>query len=295
VCAGEIKTWDLKTGKLRTVFAPKGIETFTRLVLSPDGKTIVTGSYALGGSYDGTIDFWGAGSGRHLRQVKWPGTIIQSLATSADGRLLAAGGYRGQWTKEPRVLRIFDMRTGKELACLEEGWRISSLAFAPDSRLLIVAHCDGRVRILNTENWTLQRELRGGGGLAAAAACPGGGNQLAIVTSVSDSLNKIAIWDYSAGRRIRTLDGTTADVGCMAYSPDGSILVIGETSLQPAPTTGAREFSGSLKICQLNKGIVRTMAPNIGTVRSIAFSPSGKYMACCVQGDESSIRVWTMR
>ena len=142
-CVGQIMLWDVHAAKGRAVITREGIPTFTRLVFSPDGKTIVSGSYAPDGSNDGTIDFWDVASRRHIRQVKWPGTIVHSLAMSGDGRLLAAGGYRGEWVKDTKVLRIIDMQSGKDVARLEDGLRIVSLAFSPDNKLLVAAHVTG--------------------------------------------------------------------------------------------------------------------------------------------------------
>lgn len=67
--------------------------------------------------------------------------LIEALALSPDGHLLASGG-------RDRKIKIWDLSRGDELAVLVgHGGRVRSLAFSPDGSLLASAADDGTVRI----------------------------------------------------------------------------------------------------------------------------------------------------
>ena len=59
------------------------------IVYSPDGSTIATGSW------DGTVKFWDAASGRERAAFKWPIGRVYCLAYAPDGLRIAAGGDLG--------------------------------------------------------------------------------------------------------------------------------------------------------------------------------------------------------
>jgi WD40 repeat protein len=119
------------------------------------------------------------------------------------------------------------------------------------------------------------------------------GHQLAAVTPVGDLVNQIVIFDYLTGERIRALKGNTADVGCMAFSPDGALLAVGETGLRSKPIVkGEPVFSPSLKVCEIRNGLLVTMATSLNAVSRVAFSPSGDHLACCT---DDALLVWKLR
>ncbi len=106
------------------------------IVFSPNGQNLATGHY------DGEIRIWAAANGE-LLQVIDTGTVIESLAYSPDGTVLASGeGYFDN------NINLWDTATGALLRTLEgHNSSVGSLAFSPDGQLLASGSYDGNVRL----------------------------------------------------------------------------------------------------------------------------------------------------
>ena len=107
----------------------------TRMVFSPDGKLLATGTFR-----SNTIKLWETATNRKLRDLEGGGqtsmTIAPAIAFSRDGRLVAAsaGGNSA---------KVWDVLSGRELASLAgaQGSMLASagvyfIAFASDTRLV---------------------------------------------------------------------------------------------------------------------------------------------------------------
>src|SRR5689334_13818425 len=69
-------------------------------------------------------------------------TIVASVAFTADGTTLASGGCDG-------MVKLWDVKTGKELATLQGGGgdHVYAVAFSPDSKTLAVGRQTGPVEL----------------------------------------------------------------------------------------------------------------------------------------------------
>jgi RNA polymerase sigma factor (sigma-70 family) len=177
--AGEDQTlrlWDTDTRTERRRFqGPK--EGWCRLVFSRDGKRLVS----IGNSR--LVRLWDTetGEGRDALNLA-PGTD-RDLAVSADGKLLATSDSQGN------TIRLWDLRTGKELRQIANDPPASALAFSPDDKILAA-----------------------------------GGERQEGKTLIS---SPIRLWDVNSGRELRRLSGHVFGVSALAFSPDGKRLVSG--------------------------------------------------------------------
>jgi RNA polymerase sigma factor (sigma-70 family) len=127
---GELRLWDVATGKERGPLSqvpPKGIH---GLILSADGKVLITGS---GNTF--TVWEWDGKDGlkeRHSDQAE-ESAFVYGLALAPDGKTLAV-------TWDAKV-HLYDVATGKRRATLEksDGVCWGPLVYGPDGKTVVAS------------------------------------------------------------------------------------------------------------------------------------------------------------
>jgi WD40 repeat protein len=130
--AGTLQLWSIRTGQfIGTINAHRG--GITSVAFSPDGESVVTGSY------DHTVKVWNL-STRTSITLAGHNNVVNAVAVNPDGRTLASAGRDG--------VKIWDLRTGREIGSIPgfSDW-VQSLAFSPDGKLLATGGFDGTIRI----------------------------------------------------------------------------------------------------------------------------------------------------
>jgi RNA polymerase sigma factor (sigma-70 family) len=88
----------------------------------------------------------------------------------------------------------------------------------------------------------------------------------------------IRIWDAAGGKQLRTLEGHTDGILCLAYSPDGKTLA-------------SASADGTIRTWDPDKGTeLQNLAGHTGRVRWVAWSHDGKQLASA--GADGTVRVW---
>lgn len=209
---------------------PVGMEAATSLALSPDGKRLAVAQ----------------GNRVLVRDATQPGLpvlstleghrdVVQSLAWSPDGALLAAGGYR--------TVRVWQASSGQEKYRLDEPLqgRVTGLVFlppptaaaavtpaaaAPATLLLADAPPGGAA--------TLQRWILGQNQPAQTVATAHADSILCLTLSRDARLlatggadNLAKVWDTATLRETARIEGHTGHVLALAFSPDSRMLVTG--------------------------------------------------------------------
>jgi WD40 repeat protein len=129
-----------------TYESPETVEGFA---LSPDGSRIIT--YTLDRTIEVTsgednvrLATWDAETGNHVDEVKFSGSLIQTLRFSPDGNLLAMGNGSEVWIWDTGTWQVKEKRAGH----LSE---IVDLAFTSQGRNLLSASRDGTIRVWSLE------------------------------------------------------------------------------------------------------------------------------------------------
>jgi RNA polymerase sigma factor (sigma-70 family) len=206
----DIRVWDAETGKELRRFDNRG---GWQVALSPDGKLLA----ALGPTaVNGHIAVWDVATGAKVRELTLEGNFdgCMSLAFSPDGKKLLSGG--------DRVLRLFDLVTGKQLDLFEAGPQVRRLAYSPDGKTFAVGRHDTSARIYDAETLKKLHELPGHKYLVRHLVYTPDGKALITV----DGDKTIRFWDVATGKKGREI---TCDdfLECVAVSPDGGTLATG--------------------------------------------------------------------
>jgi RNA polymerase sigma factor (sigma-70 family) len=162
---GEVRLWDTATGKpLPSLTGHKRL--VISVAFSPDGKTLVSGSY------DGTTRLWDVGGAREVGRVGDGLAPVQDAAFSPDGKtLIMQTGYVGD-----HAVRFWDVAGAKEVRRLG-GHRsnVTALAFTPDGRALASGSADRSVILWDVAGRKEQRRLAlDDGDVIAVAISPDG-------------------------------------------------------------------------------------------------------------------------
>ena len=102
------------------------------IVLTPDGKTLASGSA------DETIRIWDTSTGNQLLSL--PSEKTRTLAISVDGKILASSNTEN--------IKLWDISTGTQLKTLKvEDESVTKLAISPDGKMLASGNHDGKIRL----------------------------------------------------------------------------------------------------------------------------------------------------
>jgi WD40 repeat protein/uncharacterized caspase-like protein len=202
----------------------------TRMVFSPDGRLLATGTYR-----SNTIKLWETATNRKLRDLSSSGQtapgLAPAIAFSRDSRLVAASAADNS-------VKIWDVNSGREVQTLTGSQATMSAAigvffigFASDNRLVTVSDA-ARVWDLNTGRELRTLELAGSAtagftGTEGGMAISADGTQFVLLTDDSDAHARVI--DLSSGREVRDvkLSDKRVDTINFAFAPDGRVLAAG--------------------------------------------------------------------
>ena len=255
----------------------------TRLVFSPDGRLLATGTMR-----SNTIKLWETATNRKLRDLSSSGqssfAIAPSIAFSRDSRLVAASAADNS-------VRVWDVMSGREMHSLAgqvvgiQGSMVAAIGvyfigFASDNRLVTVSDA---IRV-----WDLStgRELRnfpidvssisGLNGTDNGLILSADGTQLLVVT---DNLEpQIRFIDLASGRDVRTVkvSGNQIENLQLAFNSEGNLLAAG---LQ----------NNRLKLWNLTTKKDHELGPATKQFSPIKFSRDGRLLAL---SENYIIKLW---
>ena len=170
--------WDFSTRQPLTELP----ESCNRVAFSPDGQTLIAGSY-------NAINFWDIDTAAKLRSVAQKGSTI-SLAVSLKGNKLAASTHL--------TLKVFDLSDlGRFVTLTGFEPRIWTSAFSPDGNLLAAGSSDQTIRIWNVSSW--------GASNAPIQVLRGHGSEVHALAFAPDK-RLLASGDYRGGILLWDLD-----------------------------------------------------------------------------------------
>jgi WD40 repeat protein len=272
-----VRVWDVHTGKELLTFSGHTAPV-RALAWSPDGKWIASGGGGKEGGekvriWDTDIQIWNSATGvaRKNGRIKGSTDIINSIAISADGKWLAAGGA-------DRKVRIYEFPTIKdkhELSGHTEA--IHGVAFSRDSSKLVSVGGDFHVRVWeSTTGAAIRAEAPYKGVVFSAAFHPN--SRSVLVGGAEPNVAKLLDAATLAVRQV--YEGHTAQVTAVAISHDGKTVATGSTDR-------------SIKLFDAANGVCyRTVAGHAEEVTSLSFSPDGTRLASASL--DHTCRIWEL-
>jgi WD40 repeat protein len=291
-----IKLRDAHSGEEKvTIFAHDGF--VLDLAFSPDSRSLVSTSE------DRSVRLWEVPTGRAIGSFHGHTDFVQAVAFAPDGRELASGGLDG-------AIKIWDLRTSLPVVFKGQTEMAQGLWYRRDGRRVVyvpqvlegqgvmkgwdpsTGELDPTLTGINPDK--LQNEYVPPSSYYAyeAAAHPVtsfDGTQVARVTNITSwyaneqrsksySTSAVEVRDVATGRVLYSLVGHTADVVCIAFSPDGQRIATAslDRTVKVWETATGRE--------------VFTLRGHSAGVVALAFSPDGHRLVS--GGIDLTTRVW---
>jgi WD40 repeat protein len=286
--AGEVKVWDVHTGRELLVLKHTG-SGLVSVAYSPDGKRLASAGQKLDGkplagagqkpgpaAVVGEVKVWDAETGQEVFTIEAPADYDEqrTVAYSPDGKRLTHVSVSPSDHKSS-TMTMWDAQTGRELLTQKAHGRVTMVAFSPDGKRLVT----GAGRFGNT-GALIDREVR--------------------------------VWDAETGQELDSLKRHANQVTSVAFSPDGSRLasacldgtvnVWDATTRQEARTVPggilspdgkhqAGRVGNEVKVWDTQTGReTLTLTGHTGRVQSVAFSPDGQRLVSAAA--DRTVKVW---
>jgi WD40 repeat protein len=295
---GDVRAWDVATGKLRRTFQHAPPRHLSWLELSPNGRSFITfdqlpGEFELHPPLAASLWDVETGESRELGR-----DLVGVSVYTPEGQTLALEAQ-----DEKRVVtavKLFDVPTAREKLSIpvteKEARRVGWMLMSPDGRQLVAQVRDET----NTgQHWLKFWDVATGQERASITgekqayfmwmAYSPDSKTLAVTTLSRKGGNKLFVFDAAAGKVRYVIDvPEKATLWRPAFSPDGQWIALATQALPDTPGAEpeAEDIAQAhIHLIEAATGAARetiTSAP--GLTESICFSPDGRMLASSGDG-----------
>ena len=272
-----IGIWETSTFNLTTTLQTSPVGLAGVLAFAPDGKSLATFGEIWNGNAESSYSqmvAWDLATGKQKTVISpSPYSSANSVAFSPDGNSIAVGGLQASSYAGEGWVGVWDVKSQKLKTSLnsQAGTPITSVAFSSDGSLLADAS-DGKwygsvLEVWNIANSALVDSIPVGARRIHTIAFSPMGDVLATAGPQSD----VQLWHASTGTLVGDFTtSATNGITCLAFSPDGSRLVL----------CGSRNWEGyQIGVIELwdtaSGQLLKSVNTGLYSLNSVAFAHDG--------------------
>ena len=209
---GHVKLWDLQTASLKTDLESEE-SSVSSLVFSPDGKKV-----AIAGSR-GKVSLLDASNLKAVASYSVFEENITGLAWGQDGTLVVSGSEGS--------IKTLVANTGKEILNFERlEYGVRTIDLSPDGASLVVGTNDGTIQRLQLTGKSLWKSSLSSAEPVVARFSPDGAS-----IAIGGTDGTLRLLDSSTGKIVYSLTNHSDSLSTLAFSPNGTRLLVGTGSL----------------------------------------------------------------
>jgi dipeptidyl aminopeptidase/acylaminoacyl peptidase len=221
---GSVSLWDTAAHRLITTLHVRNSRGFDGVAFSPNGSILAAAND------DGQTYLWKAGNYQPVGTLPDPdGRGVNSVAFSPNGKTLAAADNNGG-------VYLWNMTTHTPTTIRAPGGpEVNGVAFSPDGTMLAAGDSGGTIYLWDLPTHTpTTLHAPPGQEVGDVAFSPDGKVLAATITNMSNVSIRThppstRLWEVATHTLIATFhDHNTAGLFRLAFSPDGSILAVGD-------------------------------------------------------------------
>ena len=254
---GDVFLWDVRSGAARRLRGH--LFNVWAAATAPDGNVIATS----GG--DRFLKLWDTAADQELTNVMQ--FMSKCITFSADGRWVAAGGFKGQ-------VAVYRIPAYPPPARYVHPAPVAVLIARPGGGA-VTADPDGEVQVWDADGTRPVVRFHGPRGEVPAVALSPDGSTLAV----ADDRNEIVLWNLGRRAEVGRLTGNTGQVAAVAFRPDGRRVA----------TAGADK---TVRVWSLDgPKPLNVLNGHTSEVLAVTYSPDGRTLASA-GGDDQTVRLW---
>lgn len=190
--SGDISLWDMASGKLRTEFNERHLDTVLALDFSPDGRLLASGGA------DKAVRITETVGGRVVKLFEGHTHHVLGVSWRADGRLLASSGA-------DNVVKVWDWTTGDRRKNID-GWdkEVSALRYLGGADVAATSSGDGKVRLVSSDGGQVKLLPGAAAFMNTLSASRTGG----LVAAGGDD-GVLHVWDAASGKTLQRFEAVT--------------------------------------------------------------------------------------
>lgn len=188
--SGEVKIFDVRTGRKIRDFGEVHSDTVLGLAFSPDGRLLASSAA------DKTIRLLDVARASEVRSLEGHTHHVLSISWQDDGQTLASASA-------DQTVKIWNVETGEQRRTIT-GFRkeITSVAFVQTSNQIMAACADGQVRLYDSGNGKSLRSFEASGDFLYTLSVTPDGNEL----MAAGQSGKVRFWTVKDAKLVHELD-----------------------------------------------------------------------------------------